>query len=176
MKKIITICGLIAGAIISTFMVCSTAYCYTRDNFDGSMLLGYSAMLLAFSLIFVGIKNYRDNYNNGAITFGQSFKIGLYISLIASTVYVLVWLVDYYLFVPDFMEKYTASVVKQFQEKGATASELESKVAEMDGYREMYKNPLMVILFTYMEILPVGLIVSLISAFILRRNGSVKSA
>ena len=170
MKKTILICGLIAGIIVSVFMVTSTAMCYKSEDFDGSIVIGYASMLLAFSLIFVGVKNYRDKFNNGVVTFGKAFQIGLFITLIASTVYVIVWLFDYYLFVPDFMEKYTAHVIKQSQAEGLTGAAMEEKIAEMDGYRALYKNPLMIVLFTYFEILPVGLVVSLISALILKKT------
>ncbi|MCF0050678.1 DUF4199 domain-containing protein [Dyadobacter sp. LJ53] len=172
MKKIIVVCGLISGIIVSTFMVSSVAVCYSTSDFEGNMLLGYAAMLLSFSLIFVGIKNFRDKFNGGFVTFGKALQIGLLITLIASTVYVIVWLVDYYLFVPEFMERYTTHVMRELQREGATAQELQEKSVEMDGYREMYKSPLMVILFTYAEILPIGLIVSLLSALILKKKPS----
>ncbi|MCF0063159.1 DUF4199 domain-containing protein [Dyadobacter chenwenxiniae] len=172
MKKIIVVCGLISGIIVSTFMVSSVAVCYSTSDFEGNMLLGYAAMLLSFSLIFVGIKNFRDKFNGGFVTFGKALQIGLLITLIASTVYVIVWLIDYYLFVPEFMERYTTHVMRELQREGATAQELQEKSVEMDGYREMYKSPLMVILFTYAEILPIGLIVSLLSALILKKKPS----
>ena len=90
--------------------------------------------------------------------------------MIASTIYVLAWLVDYYLFVPDFMDKYAAFVLKEAKADGLSASEITEKTNEMESYKEMYKNPLLVVLLTYAEILPVGLIVSLISALILKRK------
>ncbi len=170
MKKNVLVFGLISGFIISAMMVISIAICYARQNFEGNMVLGYAAMLLAFSLIFIGVRNFRNKYNNGVISFGKAFKIGLYIALIASTMYVLVWLVDYYLFIPDFMDKYTAHVLRQAQSEGASAQEMQQKTAEMAKYKEMYKSPLGVILFTYLEILPIGLIVALISALILKRK------
>src|ERR1017187_9822075 len=72
------------------------------------MLIGYASMLVALSLVFVGIRNYRDKYNNGVISFGKAFKIGIMIVLIASTIYVVAWLIDYFFFIPDFMEKYSS--------------------------------------------------------------------
>jgi len=101
MKKIILTCGLISGVILCAIMIATTMACYSSGNFEGGMVLGYTVMILAFSLIFVGIRNYRDKYNSGVIAFGKAFKIGLYIALIASTMYVAVWLVEYYLFIPD---------------------------------------------------------------------------
>lgn len=170
MKRNIIVCGLIAGAIVSMTMVTSANLCYTSVDFEGSMVLGYASMILAFSLIFVAVKNFRDKFNGGIVSFGEAFKIGLYISLIASSVYVLVWLVDYYFFVPDFMDKYSASMIKHAKEGGTSSAKIKDTIAEMDSYKEMYKNPLFVILLTYTEILPVGLIVSLICALILKRK------
>lgn len=170
MRKTIVVCGLIAGVIVSLFMISSTARCYASGNFDSSIVVGYASMLLAFSLIFVGIKNYRDKFNNGAVSFGKAFKIGLNITLIASTVYVIVWLADYYLFFPDFMDKYAAHVLQELKADGVSGAEYQKEVAKMDEYKEMYKSPLMIILFTYLEILPVGLVVSLLTAAFLKRT------
>ncbi|KAA2242998.1 DUF4199 domain-containing protein [Chitinophaga agrisoli] len=170
MKKIVLVCGLIAGLIVSSLMVITIAACYNNPNFQSNMVLGYASMILSFSAIFVGIKMFRDKYNGGVITFGRAFTIGLFITLIASTIYVLAWLVDYYLFIPDFMDKYAAHVLKEATQDGATRQELAQKTAEMASYKEMYKNPIFVILFTYVEIIPVGLVVTIISALILRRK------
>ncbi|WP_298733364.1 DUF4199 domain-containing protein [uncultured Chitinophaga sp.] len=170
MKKNVLVFGLIAGLIVSCMMLYSVSQCYTREDFDGSMVLGYAGMIVAFSMIFVGIKNFRDKYNNGTITFGKAFKIGLYICLVASTMYVLVWIVDYYFFVPDFMDKYTAHMLRKAQTSGATQQELQQQAAELARNKEMYKNPILMILFTYLEILPVGLVIALISAAILKRK------
>jgi hypothetical protein len=69
------------------------------------MLIGYASMLIAFSLVFVGIRNYRDKFNEGVISFGKAFKIGIMIVLIASTMYVVAWLIDYFFFIPDFFNR-----------------------------------------------------------------------
>lgn len=176
MKKNVLVFGLISGLILTTLMIVSTVLCYRNENFEGNMVMGYAAMILAFSLIFVGIKNYRDKYNGGMITFGKAFKIGLFISLIASSMYVVVWLIEYYVFIPDFMDKYIPHVMKAAREGGATPAELEKKAAEMAEFKEMYRNPLAVILISYTEVLPIGVVVSLICAWILRRKQKVAAA
>jgi len=172
MKKNVLVFGLISGFIVSALMNYFMLRSYKVEDFESSMWFGYTIMLVAFSLIFVGVKNVRDKYDGGIISFGKAFRIGLYITLIASTMYVIVWLIDYYMFIPDFMDKYVAHTLNAARENGATETELTAQAAEMEKYKEMYKNPLMVILFTYMEILPVGLIISLISALILKRKPS----
>jgi len=173
MKKNVIVFGLIAGLIVSVLMVLSMARCYSDPNLEHSMLIGYASMVLAFSFIFVGIKNYRDKYNEGIISFGKAFRIGLFISLIASSIYVIVWLIDFYVFIPDFMDKYVAQALREAKNSGTSATELAKMAKELAVNQELYKNPIMVILFTYMEILPVGIVVSLIAALILKRKTNV---
>jgi len=170
MKKTIFTYGLIAGVIVATIMVISIQMCYNNPNFEPSMLVGYASMIVAFSMIFIGIKNYRDKFLGGSITFGKAFKMGLWIAFIASTMYVVTWLIYYYFFIPDFMEKYSQMVLNNLNKDGATAAEIAKKTEEMEMYGEMYKNPLFVILLTYSEVFPIGLVISLITALILKRK------
>src|ERR1700754_5041147 len=114
MKKNIIIYGIIAGVLVSVFMLASVNYishCEGSVDYNTSMLIGYASMLVAFSLVFVGIRNYRDKYNGGIISFGKAFKIGILMVLIASTLYVIAWLIDYYFFIPDFAEKYSTHML-----------------------------------------------------------------
>ena len=172
MKKNILVYGLISGLIISALMAANLAMCSKSGDFDNSMIVGYASMLIAFSMIFVGIKNYRDKYLGGTISFGKAFKIGFFITLIASTIYVLVWLLEEHFFFPDFMEKYMAYEMNKLQASGISAAEIANKTKDFERAKEMYKNPFLKILFTYSEILPVGLIVTLISSLILKRKTS----
>jgi len=172
MKKNVLVFGLISGLIVSVFCAISGFLCSEKDDFEGSMIIGFSVMIIAFSFVFVGIKNYRDKYNNGVISFGTAFRLGLYIILIASTMYVITWLLVYHFFIPDFMEKYSAHMIKVLKESGAGQAEIDKEVLKMDSLKEMYKNPLFIILLTYAEILPVGLIISLIGALIFKRKST----
>jgi len=170
MKKLVFVYGIIAGLIVTGMMAFSTGYYCAKGDFEGGMIYGYSAMIIAFSMIFVGIKSFRDKHNGGTISFKKAFKIGLFISLIASTIYVIGWLINYYCFIPDFMDKYAAAMIAKAKASDISASELAKKTADMAQMKEWYKNPLFVILMTYVEILPVALIVTLISALILKRT------
>lgn len=176
MKKLVIIYGLICGLVVITPMLVLTNTATKSGSFEGAMLLGYATMVLAFSLVFVGIRNYRNKYNDGIIGFGKAFKVGILIVLIASTVYVIGWLVDYYLFLPDFPDKYAAYEIEKLRAAGASQASIDKQVKEMAEFKEMYKNPVIVVLFTYLEILPVGLIVTLISALVLKRKQAVVAA
>lgn len=169
MKRNIIICGLIAGLIVTILMMGEMANLF---KIEGSLLLGYTTMLVAFSLIFVAVKNTRDKYNDGVITFGSAFKIGLMITLIASTIYVIVWLFDYYYFVNDYLEKYYAHQIAAMKAKGATQAQVAKAVADASAFTKLYKNPFINAAYTYREILPMGLVVSLAAALILKRKAT----
>lgn len=176
MKKIIITYGLIAGLITMSFMIASTVIWKVNGNENQSMILGFTGMLIAFIFVFVGIKNYRDKQNGGKITFGDAFKIGFFIALIASSIYTLVWMIEFHFFMPDFMEKFAAKAIEEIKSTaGLSAAEMNAKIAEMEDMRENYKNPLMRIFYTLMEILPIGIVIALLSALILRKNPKVAS-
>lgn len=165
MRKTVLIFSLILGIIMSINIFVMVNMLYNNPDFKGNDVLGYAAMVVVFSLIFFGVRNYRNKQLGGYISFGKAFTTGALIAFIASTIYVAVWLFYYYQFVPDFMDVYTRHVLKN-----TAAAELAAKTKEMADFKEMYKNPLFTILITYSEVLPVGLIVALVSAFILKRK------
>lgn len=171
MKKHVLIFGLIPGAILCINMIIMVNLMYTNPDFKGNDILGYAAMVVVFSLIFFGVRDYRNKKLDGFISFGKAFKTGALIALVASTMYVVVWLFYYYLFVPDFLDVYIQYVLKE-----TPASDMAARAAEMESFKEMYKNPLFVIFITYTEVLPIGLVVALVSSLILKKNdGETKS-
>jgi Protein of unknown function (DUF4199) len=170
MRKIVIVFGLIIGSIFTGFMLWGVAQCCSNPRFESNDFIGYAGMLAVTSLIFIAIKNYRDKYLNGIISFGKAFQVGAYISLVASTLYVCIGLVAAKLFFPDFIDSYITHVLYMEELNGATQAQLASKAAEMAEFKEMYKNPLFTIVTTYAEILPLALIVSLISAALLRKK------
>lgn len=176
MKKIIIIYGLIAGLIVSAVMVATTStYCNNPNaNMTEGMIYGFTAMIVAFSMAFIGIRNYRNKYNNGIISFGKAFQIGLLIVLVASTMYMLAWEVEYNFFFSDFGDKYAVKMIQAAKAKGASATELAATTTEMNDFKVQYKNPLYRIFMTYVEILPLGIVITLISAFILKKKKALK--
>lgn len=165
MKRNVLIFGLVLGTILCVNMMYMVNLCYTSPDFKSNDIVGYAAMVIVFSMTFFGIRNYRNNQLNGVISFGKAFKTGALIALVGSTMYVAVWLFYYYLFVPDYLDKYIPHVLKN-----VPAADLAAKTKEMENFKEMYKSPFFVVLITYTEVLPVGLIVALISSFFLKRT------
>ena len=176
MQKNIIIYGLTAGIVVSVLMVFNINYVSQSGNVDynTSLVLGYASMLIAFSLVYVGIRNYRDKYNGGVISFGKAFKIGTMIVLISSTIFVVIWLIDYFFFIPDYMEKYSAHELAKLKASGASQVEIDKETKELANFARMFKNPFFNAMMTYAEILPVGLVVTLISSLILKRKNDTK--
>jgi hypothetical protein len=135
---------------------------------DHSLLLGYTIMLVALSMIFFGIKAYRDRELGGVIHFMPALFMGLGISIVSGIIYVLVWEVYMAATNYTFMNAYVESYIAQQKAAGITGAALDKIVAEMEQMKVQYADPLFRMPMTFMEIFPVGLLISLISAAVLR--------
>ena len=170
MKKNVWTFGLILGAILCINLLYMVDLCYTNPEFESNDIVGYAALVVMFSLVFFGIRNYRNKQLEGFISLGKAFKTGALIALVGSTLYVVFWIFYYYLFVPDYLEQYIKHVMMEADRSGATAQEIAAKTQEMDQFREMYRNPFFVVLITYAEVLPIGLVIAFISSLVLKKK------
>jgi hypothetical protein len=169
MRKIVLTYGLIAGVIITaTFLI--TLPFHDAIGFDRSMVVGYASMVLAFLLIFFGVRSYRDNVAGGRLSFGRAFAVGALIGVVASSCYVLTWEVIYFGTKSDYIEKYQAHMIEKARQAGESPEAIAAKQAEMAKFAEMYRNPLINSAMTFMEPLPVALVIALVSAGVLSRR------
>lgn len=171
MKKIILINGLIAGALVS-LMLLITQYIFRANGttLDYGMLIGFSTMIISLSLIFVAVKTYRDRHQNGVITFGKAFQIGILIAVIASFMYATTWEIYFNTAGSDFVEWYTKAQMDKLVQEGASEAAIAEMKTSLDSMATIYQNPLMRFSMTLMEIFPVGLIITLLSAGLLRKK------
>lgn len=160
--------GAVAGLLIAATFLWS-ALSPSEDRY-ASEWAGYLVMIVALSAIFVGIKRYRDRELGGVIKFGQALMLGLGISLVASVVYVAGWELHLALTDHAFIEEYSAGVIEAKKEAGLAGPELDELVASMEEMKGTYAKPLFRMPMTFLEIFPVGLLVSLLSAAILRNR------
>lgn len=169
MRKTVLTFGLIAGAIMSVMMV-ATGALVDRIGLDAGAVIGYTSMVVAFLMVFFGVRSYRDNVAGGEISFARALGVGVLIVAIASTCYVATWEVLYYTVWPDFGDKYAALSVEKARAEGANATQLAAKQKEMAEFSAKYKNPVYNVAVSYLEPLPVGLLFALVSAAALRRR------
>ena len=173
MRKIVLTFGLIAGAILSVMMLIQFQF---QIGFDNGAIIGYTTMVLAFLMVFFGVRSYRDNVAGGSVTFGRAFGVGLLITIVASVCYVATWQFVYYRLVPDFGDKYAAYAVEKAKKSGATDAQVAAKTREMTELNQMLKKPLVNIALTFLEPLPVGILFTLITAVALSRKRRVQGA
>ena len=159
--------GLLSGLVIIATMLTGITLS-GQESFFSSEWFGYLVMLVALTFIFVGVKRYRDVEHGGVIKFGPALLMGLSIAAVAGLAYVAVW--EVYLAATDyrFMDEYVVGILRAEEAEGASAAALAKKAAELNALRVSYGNPLFRVPMTFLEIFPVGLLVALVSAALLR--------
>jgi hypothetical protein len=169
MKKTVLTFGLISGAISIATML-ATLPIVSKIGFDKGYILGYTILVLSALFIFFGVRSYRENVGGGRLTFGRGFAVGILITLISSACYVGTWEIVYFKFMPDFAEKYGAHMVERAKTSGASQQKIDETVRQAKQFKQMYDNPAINVALTFMEIFPIGLAVTLVSAGILRKK------
>jgi hypothetical protein len=162
--------GVIAGLVVGGFEFATFVAFSGMPPLKYGMLIGYTTMLVALSAVFVGIKRHRDVDRGGVIGFWQAFAIGLGISFIAGIFYVIAWEVVQAMTHMDFAGAYANAIIASEKAKGASAEALARLIAEMEDFKVQYANPMFRLPMTFVEIFPVGVLVSLVSAGLLRNS------
>jgi hypothetical protein len=168
MLKTILIYGAVAGLIVGVPLTVLTLSMSGEHMMKWGMLVGYATMLLAFTTIFVAIKAQRDGPGGGVIRFLPAFGLGIGIAFVASLVYVAAWEIGSGLSGGDFAAVYSHAMIEKQKAAGVSGADLARYAADMESFRRSYANPLFRLPMTFIEIFPVGLLVSLIAAGLLR--------
>lgn len=166
--RIIAVYGAIAGVIVIIGMFISITF--VADHGAMGMVAGYLSMLVALLFVFIGVKRYRDVNLGGVITFWKALGVGLGIGLVAALFYVFGWEIYMWQTGGTFMADYIAKSVEDMRAAGKPAAEITAFSAEIGAMAEQYKNPLFRMALTLTEIVPVALLVSIVSAALLRRS------
>jgi hypothetical protein len=175
MKKIVLTFGLIGGLVISVLMNASLLVA-DKIGAGHSMALGYTIMVASFLLIYFGVRTYRDQNLAGRISFGRAFACGLLIALVTTVCYVIAWEIIYFNFMPHFMDGYFAAQIRHVQSAGLDAATTAARIAAIQHAQQQYQNPLINMAYTFMEPMPVGVIIALVSALVLQRKTPALSA
>jgi hypothetical protein len=169
MKTIVLVYGFTAGAILCAMMLLTLPFMHAFSNETG-MVVGYTTMVMAFLLIFFGVRSYRDKVGGGRVGFFKALGVGLLIGLLASLCYVGTWEILYFRGKNDFIEKYQAHELESMRKGGATDAQITAKQAELQKMAVMYHNPIFNSAITLMEPLPVAIVFALVSAGVLSRR------
>ena len=168
MKKTVLTYGLISAVIAAVLLLAHVPFMHTLEGTKG-LIVGYTGILLSSLLIFFGVRSYRENVGGGKISFGRGLAVGILIALISTVGYVAAWEVVYYSN-PGIADKIFDKQVEDLKAKGAPQEEIDAKAREVESFKKMYANPLVNVAFTFIEPFPVGVLLTLISAVVLRRK------
>lgn len=156
------------AAIVLGLFLAIVGLLHERVAWVATMTFGFSVMLVAMSFVFVGVKRYRDVECGGVIRFWPALRLGLLIALVAGLAYVLMWELYLALTQYRFFDDYIAKMVRDAHASGKSAAEVARMTAEMDGMRASYGNPLFRLPMTFAEVAPVGVVVAMVSAALLK--------
>ncbi|PIV33618.1 MAG: DUF4199 domain-containing protein [Lysobacterales bacterium CG02_land_8_20_14_3_00_62_12] len=162
--------GVIAGLVVGGFELVTFTAFSGMPPLKYGMLIGYTTMLIALSAVFVGIKQHRDVDRGGVIGFWSALAIGLGISFIAGIFYVVAWEAVQAMTQMDFASAYSQAIIASEQANGASAEALAKLSADMEAFKVQYADPMFRLPMTFVEIFPVGVLVSLVSAALLRNS------
>jgi hypothetical protein len=176
MTRIILIYGGIGALIVGSLMVAGMLS-WTPDqmagaegSMDSGLIVGYLTQIVALTAVFLGIKHFRDRERGGVIKFLPAFLVGLGISAVASLGWVIAWEIvlasgfNYQALMNEMMKQQAAA-------SGLTGAALEQKIAESQAFMTLYmENPFVRMPISFIEMFPVGVIISLISALFLRNS------
>lgn len=169
MRKTVLTFGVISGLISAVTMLATVPFLHKLSG-DKGLILGYTTIVLAGLLVFFGIRSYRDNVSDGQLTFARALAVGILISVLSNCFYVATWEVVSYKFMPDFAEKYASQMVEHAKATGASQQKIDETARQAADFVRNYHNPLYKISMTFLEPFPVFLVITLISATILRKK------
>jgi hypothetical protein len=169
MKKSVLTFGVISGLISAVTMLATVPFMH-KIRGDKGLIIGYTTIVLAGLLVFFGIRSYRDNVSGGKLTFARGLAVGILISLLSNCFYVATWEITYFKFMPDFAEKYAAQMVEHAKSTGASQQKIDETTRQAEQFARNYHNPLYNISMTLLEPFPVFVVITLVSAAILRKK------
>jgi hypothetical protein len=170
-KKTVLTFGLISGAVSIGILLATVHYIGSTD-FRKEDILGYTSIVLSALVVFFGIRSYRENAGAGQLTFLRGVAVGLLITLVSCACYMVTFQIIYFKTTPDIGEKYAACMVERVRASGASQQKVDEMAKQARSYKQMYDNPVTNAALTFAEVYPIGLVVSLLSAGILRKKGA----
>ena len=168
--RIVLIYGVIAGLVVAVPMVATMVTLTAETAPDNGALYGYLTMIVALTAVFLGVKRYRDKVLGGVVRFVPAFLVGLAISAVACVIYAIGWEISLALTGFDFPAAYMREMLDSARASGASAAEIDRITQQAEGLARLYANPLYRFAVTFAEMFPIGAVIALISAALLRNS------
>jgi uncharacterized protein DUF4199 len=169
MNKTVWTFGLISGAILSAMMLLTIPFVDSIGS-DRGEIIGYTTMVLASLLIYVGVRSYRDNVAGGTIGFGRALAVGSLIVAVSSVCYVVTWEIMFFKLNPEYAERFRTTAIEKAKASGESPAAIQKQIQDIERFQTLYRNPAFNAAVTFLEPLPVGLIIAFVTAGVLSRK------
>lgn len=169
MKRTVLIFGIISGLVSAATMLATIPFMHKIGE-EKALVIGYTNIVLAGLLVFFGIRSYRENFSGGKLTFARGFAVGILITLLSNCFYVATWEFINYKFMPNFAQEYATQMIEHAKASGASPQKVADITRQAEEFERNYHNPVYNIGMTFLEVFPVFLGITLLSAAILRRK------
>jgi len=173
MGKKILVYGAVSGGILTALFLLSHLLFmknFSADMWETGEIIGYSSMLIALTAIFFGVKAYRDKVLGGKITFGRAFTLGIGISAVAAIIFGIYVYFLYTAIAPDLSGKMIEIYREKIKTSGQTQEVIAKQIEEFDKESAMWNNPYLQSFVMLMTVFMIGVVISLITAFILKKK------
>ena len=155
------------GFPVGLLIICTMVASFTAFGLHsgtGSVVVGFALMLFYMSLIFFGVKRFRNVEQGGVIRFAKAFGLGLAMAAFSGLAYVLVWEI-YVGFTGDsFIAQYTDHLIELEKAKDTSAGDLAAFIETAEIREAKYANLSYRMPVTFLENFSMGFIVALVSA------------
>ncbi len=170
MRNIVLKYGVISGLILVAMIYTMMGLVGDTSDFDKWEWIGFISMAGAFSMIFFAIRDYRDKIAGGIINFNYGFRIGILVTIVASFLYVIGWMI-YFNFIDDsFIVRYTEFYERQLNASGKAVADITKEMEAFKKNMADYDNPWVMAMSTFLEVFPIGLVITILCAFLMKRN------
>ncbi len=166
MKKFVLRYGLLAGCLLVGLGLFNWFFIAQMFGYNASEICGYLSIILALLCIPLGIKYFRDKLNDGMVSFGEGFKIGMGITFVTSIIMFFYSMLFWVLAGDDFMK---------WREKVLTESELKQAQLQMAEMPDFVLNPWFQGLVMLLTVFLIGMIINLVSSLVLKTQKSLSS-
>jgi hypothetical protein len=170
MKNIVLKFGLIAGIILVAKVFVMMAIKGDSSDFEKGASAGTIFIVGAFSMIFFGIREYRDKISGGIINFNRGFRVGILIATLASVIYVIGWMINFNYIDTSFIENYIVFYSEKIKASGKNPQDIEKEITAFKANMANYNNPAVMAMYTFLEVFPVGLIITVLCALLMRKS------
>lgn len=176
MKKVVIRYGAYAGLFeLICFILTWLIIDITHVDHKVQGVIGWFTILCPMIFVYFGIRYYRDQFNDGYISFFQALKVGLLIVIIPTISFAIIETV-YVLYIdPKFYDNIGAYDIAEYR-KTLPPAEFAAKVKEIKQNLAMYKNPLYNFMGMIFTIGFLGIIAAIISALLLFRRANNTTA